>query len=191
MTVEMTFRETFEKKGTDLNWRELLTEEIEYGYAVADKVMALVDDDKLDWKPETGDNWMNTGQLLKHIATCCGPTFSGFVTGDWRMPADFDPKDMKPEDMLPPAETLPTIDNVAAARNELADDKQLTLDMLAKVPDEDLDNKPAPAPWDPRPTILGHRLLSMVLHIAQHKGQLYYYLKLQGKPVNTSDLWGM
>jgi uncharacterized damage-inducible protein DinB len=39
--------------------------------------------------------------------------------------------------------------------------------------------------------ILGHRLLSMVLHITQHKGQLFYYLKLMGKPVNTSDLWGM
>jgi hypothetical protein len=28
-------------------------------------------------------------------------------------------------------------------------------------------------------------------HLAQHKGQLFYYLKLQGKPVNTTDLWGM
>jgi hypothetical protein len=39
--------------------------------------------------------------------------------------------------------------------------------------------------------LLGHRLLSMVLHVMQHKGQLYYYLKLQGNPVNTGDLWGM
>jgi hypothetical protein len=80
---------------------------------------------------------------------------------------------------------------VAAARKELADDKRLTLDTLAEISDDDLDNKPAPAPWDPRPVILGHRLLGMVLHIMQHKGQLFYYLKLQGKPVNTNDLWGM
>jgi uncharacterized damage-inducible protein DinB len=178
-------------KGRDMKWRTLLTEEIEYGYSVADRVMALVDDGMLEWKPETGDNWMATGQLIKHIATCCGPTFKGFVTGDWGMPADFNPKDMKPEDMLLPAEAMPTIDSVSAARKELADDKQLTLEMLAKVSDEDLDNKPAPAPWDPRPMILGNRLLAMVHHIMQHKGQLYYYLKLQGKPVNTGDLWGM
>ncbi len=30
----------------------------------------------------------------------------------------------------------------------------------------------------------------MIEHLKQHKGQLFYYLKLQGKPVNTSDLWG-
>jgi uncharacterized damage-inducible protein DinB len=174
-----------------MNWRQLLVDEIEYGYAVADKVMALVDDADLDWKPETGTNWMTTGQLLKHIAAGCGPSFRGFITGDWGFPADFDPKDMKPEDMLPPAEAMPTTDSVAAARRELADDKKLTLEMLEKVTDEDLDSKPAPAPWDPRPMILGHRLLSMVLHIMQHKGQLYYYLKLQGKPVTTHDLWGM
>ena len=153
--------------------------------------MALVDDGKLDWKPETGTNWMTTGQLLKHIATSTGPCFLGFVTGDWKMPDGTDLAEMKPEDMLPPAEVLLTIDSVASARQELADDKKLTLEMLEKASDDDLDNKPAPAPWDPRPMILGHRLLAMVLHIMQHKGQLYYYLKLQGKPVNTGDLWGM
>jgi len=174
-----------------MNWRQLLIDEIEDGYAVADKVMALVDDDDLDWKPETGANWMSTGQLIKHLSTCCGPTFRGFVTGDWGMPANFDPSQVKPEDMLQPAEAMPAAASVAEARRELAEDKTVTLEMLEKVTDEDLDGKPAPAPWDPRPMILGHRLLSMVLHVMQHKGQLYYYLKLQGKPVNTSDLWGM
>lgn len=173
-----------------MNWRQLLVDEIVYGYGVADKVMALVDEGALDWKPETGSNWMTTGQLIKHLATCCGPSFRGFVTGDWGLPADFDPKDMKPEDMLRPAEDMPAAESAAAAREELAADKQLALEMLEGVSDEDLDNRPAPAPWDPRPMILGHRLLAMVLHVMQHKGQLYYYLKLQGRPVNTSDLWG-
>jgi uncharacterized damage-inducible protein DinB len=174
-----------------MNWKEYLQEEIEYEYAVADKVMALVDEDKLAWKPEGGSNWMTTGQLLKHLATCCGPTFKGFVTGDWGMPPDFDPKDMKPEDMLPPAETMPTTDSVAAARKELDNDKKLSLEMLAQISDDDLAKKPAPAPWDPRPVILGKRLMGMVQHIVQHKAQLYYYLKLQGKPVTTHDLYGM
>lgn len=174
-----------------MNWRQLLNEEIEYNYAVAGKLMAMVDEGRLSWKPETGSNWMTTGQLIQHIATCCGPAFRGFVTGDWGMPADFDPKEIKPEDMLPPAEAMPASESVAAARKELAEDKKLTLEMLEEVSDEDLDAKPAPAPWDPRPMILGHRLLAMVHHITQHKGQLYYYLKLQGRPVTTRDMWGM
>ena len=174
-----------------MEWRKLLLEEIEYEYTVADKVMALVDDDKLDWKPATGDNWMTAGQLMQHIATCCGPTFKGFVTGDWGMPDGFDPSKLTPEEMLQPAEAMPAAASVADARKALADDKQLTLDMLADITDDDLANKPAPAPWDPRPMPLGNRLLNMVLHIMQHKGQLFYYLKLQGKPVSTADLWGM
>lgn len=174
-----------------MNWTDLLKNEIEYAYGVTDKVMNLVDDDKLDWKPSTGDNWMTTGQLLHHITTACGTAFRGFVTGDWGMPADFDPSQMKPEDMLPPAEKMPAIDSVAAAKKALAEDKQLALDSLAAVSEDDLHGKPAPAPWDPRPVPLGLRLLGMVGHLTQHKGQLYYYLKLQGKPVNTNDLWGM
>lgn len=49
----------------------------------------------------------------------------------------------------------------------------------------------APAPWDPTEMLLGHRLLQMVDHLKQHKAQLFYYLKPQGKPVNTAELWGM
>jgi len=42
----------------------------------------------------------------------------------------------------------------------------------------------------PHRTVLGWHLLQMVRHLDQHKGQLFYYLKLQGEPVNTADLWG-
>ena len=69
--------------------------------------------------------------------------------------------------------------------------KKVALDMLAQCSDDDLANKIVTAPWDPTELVLGHRLLQMVNHLNQHKGQLYYYLKLQGKPVNTGNLWGM
>ena len=36
----------------------------------------------------------------------------------------------------------------------------------------------ATAPWDPTPLVLGHRMLQMVDHLKQHKGQLFYYLSL-------------
>jgi uncharacterized damage-inducible protein DinB len=48
------------------------------------------------------------------------------------------------------------------------------------------------APWNPGETFaLGRHLLHSIRHSLQHKGQLFYYLKLQGKKVDTSDLWGM
>jgi len=34
-------------------------------------------------------------------------------------------------------------------------------------------------------------LNAMIGHLATHKAQLFYYLKLQGKPVNTGHLWGV
>lgn len=62
--------------------------------------------------------------------------------------------------------------------------------MLEKCSEEDLAIKPAPAPWDPQSVNLGHRLLQMIGHLNQHKAQLFYYLKLQDKPVNTGHLYG-
>lgn len=38
---------------------------------------------------------------------------------------------------------------------------------------------------------LGVRLMQTVGHLTQHKSQLFYYLKLQGRPVNTMHLSGM
>ncbi|MBI2299660.1 MAG: DinB family protein, partial [Armatimonadetes bacterium] len=32
-------------------WRDLLTSSIHYTYACTDKLLALVDDSQLDWKP--------------------------------------------------------------------------------------------------------------------------------------------
>lgn len=173
-----------------MNWSELLKAEIESHYRVTDSLMAMTEDASLGWKPATGANWMTTGQLLEHLSTCCGPVFRGFVTGDWGMPAGVDPGQMKPEEMLPPAESLSAVKSVAAAREALAADKRMALGILAGVKEEDLAARPTPAPWDPTAMPLGRRLLQMVIHLFQHKGQLYYYLKLQGKPVNTGHLWG-
>jgi len=169
-----------------MNWTELLKGEIESTYHATEGLLKLVDKDKLSWKPATGSNWMSTGQLLMHITNACGACCKGFVTGDWGMP-----KDMKPEDMLPPAEKLPAVKSLDEAQKLLAEDKKVALRMVVEAGEKDLTSKPATAPWDPRPMALGQRLLQMVGHLGQHKGQLFYYLKLQGKPVNTGNLWGM
>jgi uncharacterized damage-inducible protein DinB len=172
-----------------MNAIDLLKAELADGYAVTQRLLDLVDEGSLDWKPATGENWMSTGQLLKHVSNACGSGFKGFITGDWGFPADFDPSSMSEEDMMPSADKLPTVASVAEARRLLAEDHALALACLAQVDEVELDTRPAPAPWDGSTMMLGRRLLQMVQHLAQHKGQLFYYLKLQGKPVNTMHLW--
>ena len=174
-----------------MQWTELLKGAIEYNYAIADKLIEMVNDDQLNWTPESGDNWMTTGQLLKHISNACGSACKGVVTGDWGLPEGMSFEDMAPEDMLPPAEKMPSIDSAAEARNLLADDKKIALETLAMTNEDQLNNQDAPVPWDPMTVKLGHRLLQMVEHLRAHTNQLFYYLKLQGKPVNTGHLWGM
>lgn len=173
-----------------MNWMELLKSELVTTYKVTDNLMDLVDDINLDYKPSSENNWMTMGQLLMHLTNACGAAMRGFITGDWGLPEGFD-SDLSPEQMLPPADKLPTIGSVGEAKKLLANDKQLALDMLAKCNEDKLSNESVSAPWDPTNIILGHRLLQMIEHLSQHKSQLFYYLKLNGKQVNTGHLWGM
>jgi hypothetical protein len=76
-------------------------------------------------------------------------------------------------------------------RKGLAADKQIALEMIAKAGEKNLASQMVAAPWNPLPRALGPQLLEMVGHLNNHKGQLYYYLKLQGKQVHTGHLYGM
>lgn len=171
-----------------MNWKELLMKEIEYAYKVPERLLEFVDENNLDWRPASQNNWMTTGQLLMHICISCGAPMCGYITGDWGLPDDVDLDDLFPEGKLPSAENLPSIASVAEAKVFLAEDKQLALDMLAECNEDVLTNLITRAPWDTTDVILGHRLLSMVNHLKHHNSQLFYYLKLQGKKVNTGHL---
>jgi len=174
-----------------MNWTELLKDEIELIYGTTARLLDQVDPSGLDWKPLSGSNWMTTGQLLKHITNACGDGCKGFVSGDWGLPTGKKIEDLTPEENLPPAETLPAIESVAEAKDLLRRDKALALQMIDEAGENDLANKEVAAPWAAdvsRP--LGRHLLQMVRHLDRHKSQLFYYLKLQGKPVSTADLWG-
>ena len=175
-----------------MNWTEMLNSSIEEIYPVTDGLMAMVEDADLDWKPATGENWMTMGQLLFHLTGSCGACCKGFVTDDWGMPEGTSIEDMSMEEMLPPAEKLPAVESVAQAREMLAADKAVALQMVAGAGEEDLASKMTMAPWAPgKEYALGRHLVQMVQHLVQHKSQLYYYLKLMGRPVNTGHLYGM
>jgi uncharacterized damage-inducible protein DinB len=175
-----------------MTWTELLKAEAESAYGATEGLIKMVDADGLDWKPADGANWMTTGQLLKHILTACGFCCRGFVTGDWGMPEGTEMTDLPPEEMLPPAEKMPTVASIEEALEGLAADRKLAFEMIDEVGEEGLGTRMTAAPWNPQAEFpIGRHILHMIGHLESHKAQLYYYLKLQGKPVHTGTLWGM
>ncbi len=173
-----------------MNLTDVLKQEAEHMYVVTEKLFQLVDAGKLDWKPSTGSNWMTVGQLVQHCTNACGDTIKGFVTGDWGLPEGMSFEDLPPDQLLQPAENLPTVDNIEQALELLAKDKQAAFHYLEEAGEENLLSQKSSAPWGGPEVTLFQHLYQMIGHLGQHKGQLFYYLKLQGKDVNTSDLWG-
>jgi uncharacterized damage-inducible protein DinB len=167
--------------GFDMDWTSLLKSEIEAAYASAESLLAFVEDNNLGWKPAAGENWMTMGQLLKHVSDACGSSCKGFVTGDWGPPQG--------DESFPTAEKMPAVASVAEARKLLAEDKQVALAMVAQAGEQRLAEENATVSWAPGEKKLGYWLLLMVQHLNSHKSQLFYYLKLRGKPVNTGHLW--
>jgi uncharacterized damage-inducible protein DinB len=179
------------KEVNAMNWTQILKTEMESAYSTTAKLLDKVDPSTFNWKPATGTNWMTVGQLLKHITEACGLGCRAFVTNDWGLPPGKTWADFAPEEIMPPAEKMPTIQSMEQVRDELAKDRALALRMVDQAGENDLANRPVAAPWAPaKETTLGFQLLNMIQHLERHKAQLFYYLKLQGKPVNTMDLWG-
>ena len=174
-----------------MNWTQLLTCEVESVYHATEGLLKLVKKDTLGWKPATGSNWMTVGQLLAHLPTACGFCMNGFLTGEWGMPEPKPGEAPSEDSMLPPAEKMPSAKTVASVVKALAADKALALSCIEKAGEKALGSKKVAAPWDPTPQALGVQFLHMIGHLSTHKAQLFYYLKLQGLPVHTGNLWGM
>ena len=132
---------------------------------------------------------MTTGQLLRHLTNSCGIGVRGFVTGEWGMPDGMDPSELPADEMLPSAEKMPSVASVEEALGLLAEDRAVVMQMFSQVSEERLLNERSTAPWGGSELSLLQHCSGMIWHLAQHKGQLFYYLKLQWKPVNTIDLW--
>ena len=166
--------------------KELLIEEAETSYTLAEHLFRRVADDELAWRPGEGRAWMTMGQLLMHCARFgCGKAIRGFVEGDWG-PA---PADAGTEVHVPPPAALPSVTSVSQALELLDEDRCLALRCIAAVDDADLFGTSLTAPWGGGERPLFQQLLHMIAHLVQHKGQLFYYLKLMGKDVSTADLW--
>jgi len=169
---------------------KVLSQEMENNYEITKKLFQLVEPGQLCWKPQTGSNWMTVGQLLMHCSSACGVAVRAFVNGDWGLPEGVDIKDIPPEEMLPPAEKLPTVESVDQALRLLAEDREVGIATLNGLNEAELLQKRFSAPWGGLEFTLFQHILHMINHLAQHKAQLFYYLKLLGKDVKTGDLWG-
>ena len=168
--------------------KELLIEEAETSYALAERLFRRVSEDGLEWAPGEGRGWMTVGQLLMHCARFgCGEAIKGFVEGDWGTAG----ADASDEVHVPPPAALPSVTSVGQALQLLAEDRCLALRCIAAVDDAELFGRRVAAPWGGGERPLFQQLLHMIAHLVQHKGQLFYYLKLMGKDVGTADLWGV
>jgi len=172
-----------------MKWSEFLKSELDSTYSLTKKMMDLADGLDLNWKPSSENNWMTNGQLLMHLTNACGASFQGFVTGDWGFPAKYKAEKLPAQEMLPAAETLPSVKSITEAKELIEKDYNTAVEMLGRCSDEKLENEYVTAPWSPQKAPLGLYLFQMIEHLKQHRAQLFYYLKLQGKPVNTSNLW--
>jgi uncharacterized damage-inducible protein DinB len=169
-----------------MNWTELLHAEIDDKFRATEGLLAMVDDSMLGWAPDAGENWMTTGQLIHHLPDACGFCIRGFVTGEWPAPPEGDP-----DAMMPPASAMTAAKSVQEARDRLAADRKVAHAMVDEAGEERLANEASTAPWDPTAMPLGRRLLGMVEHLSMHRAQLFYYLKMMGKPVDTMKLYGL
>jgi uncharacterized damage-inducible protein DinB len=171
---------------------DVLRDEAEAAYAVTERLFRRVHDEDLGWKPASpGTEWMTAGQLLMHCACFgCGKAVRGFVTGDWGAELAAYGDEAQEQAQLPPASALPAVGSVEEALRLLEADRSVALRTIAQVDDAALLAARRPAPWGGPELTLFQHLLHMIAHLAQHKGQLFYYLKLMGQDVRTADLWG-
>jgi len=164
-----------------VGWKDILKELVQDAYRATEGLLDLASNTELGWKPSGGENWMSIGQLIEHMTDACGSMMKGFVTGEWHFPDEGAEK----------AEDMPAVASVAEAKKKLAADKKVALDTIAGLSEQDLTDRMAQAPWAKTSYPLGYQLSQMISHLESHKVQLFYYLKLQGKPVHTGHLWGM
>jgi len=176
-----------------MSWKEFLKAEADDVYRSAAGLIDLCESAVLDWKPQSGSNWLTVGQLLLHITNACGSIARGFDTGVWDMTGQgLDPNHKPAEgEFMPPAEAHLGVESLDEARERLAADKATFLKVIEGISEERLQNERSVAPWGGAESPLGAHMASCVYHLETHKSQLFYYLKLQGKPVNTKHLWGM
>jgi hypothetical protein len=168
-------------------------EKRELTVAVRDKVLealertehlvSLVPSDKLDWRPATdvvaSRPMTDLGHLLGHLLDCAAGFCAALYAAYPFQLSDF-------------ADLRHLSVNHACRPEEAASRLEQYCQCIARgfelCTDEDLSRK-LPTVFGPQ----GERLVTLLLgnleHLLNHKYQLFFYLKLLGVPINSSDLY--
>ena len=144
----------------------------------AEKLIAMVPADKLDWKP--GPTFMSLGQVLCHLSDGLGGGLESVVSGKWPSTEEME-AGMKLENM-------PSC-GVQEALSRLEKDKMTLRTTLDGISEDDFTNRVVSVPWGWKAKF---EIISVAFlgHFNNHKMQLFTYLKLVGLPVNTESLYG-
>jgi hypothetical protein len=132
----------------------------------------------LNYRPRP--DMMSTGQVVHHLSEGLGEALRMTVTGQW--------PPMSPEDMLPKVDKMATAKSLEEASKMLDKDGALTADYLSTIPEEQFAQSRYGTPWGAEGK-LWRLALYYLEHMQMHKMQLFQYLRIQGIPVNTMDLY--
>ncbi len=158
----------------------------EQTHRISAELMALVPEEKLDWRPSETGNWWKTGQLLYHLSYSTGGVMKGILKGQWPHEDGTEPSG---------GEGLYSVSSVPEALEKLEANRVLTAELLAELPDEEYRSRMVPLrhPWEPdkeHPYPLWKMLHRFVLHQTRHQTMLFAYLKLLGIEAGTRTLFG-
>lgn len=131
----------------------------------------------LNYRPRS--DMMSTGQVIHHLAEGVGETLKMTVNNSW--------PNMPNGGMLT-LEQMPTIPSIDAAIAMLNKDGAATSDYLSTIPEEQFANNVYGTPWGAQGK-LWRLALHYLQHMQMHKMQLFQYLRIQGLPINTMDLY--
>jgi len=148
-------------------------------YKPAQMLIGMVPADKLNWKP--GLTFMSTGQLVCHLSEGIGGGLEMLLASNW-------PSMIEMEEGMK-LENLPSCDP-REALDKLEKDKKVLRQVLDGLSEEHFTNKVVSVPWGWNAK-MERMAINFLVHFANHKMQLFTYLKLLGLPVNTETLYGV
>lgn len=131
----------------------------------------------LKWRPRP--DMMSTGQVIHHLSEGLAMALQCLNTGEWPLSG---------EAMLPPLDKIPAIASVDVALAALQRDRSETEKVLAGLSEADFGSKQVSVPWG-ESGLFWRLAFSFLEHLKMHKMQLFLYLRLQGLPLNTMDLY--
>lgn len=145
----------------------------------AQHLITLIPPDKLEWKPQPDS--LRVCDLLGHLLEC----LAGFCATLYAVNSD------RLADFVNLRE-LPVNHccGIEEARDRLRDYEMHIKQGFALVSDVDLSRR-VPTVFVPEGEVLMTVLLGNLEHFINHKHQLFFYLKLLGVGVTTSDLYRM